>query len=177
MRSRYRVNDVERAHFVTSPIVDWLPVFTTAGCCDILVGSFEYCRQHKQLRLYGWVVMENHFHAILSAPDLPAVMNDLKKFTARSLVEQLEREGRRWLLDRLQNLRQPHKTHSRYHACQEGFHPQAILDDAMMIQKLEYIHHNPLRRGWVASPEHWRYSSTHERLTGSAPAIVCVPWE
>jgi putative transposase len=46
-----------------------------------------------------------------------------------------------------------------------------------MIQKLEYIHHNPLRRGWVASPEHWRYSSTHERLTGSAPAIVCVPWE
>jgi hypothetical protein len=58
--------------------------------------------------------MENHFHAIVSAPTLPAVMSDLKKFTARSLLEQLGREGRRWLLDRFEALRQPHKTHSRY---------------------------------------------------------------
>jgi REP element-mobilizing transposase RayT len=94
VRSRYRVNDPEGAHFVTSTIVDWLPVFTTAACCDILVGSFDYCRKHKQMRLYAWVVMENHFHAIVSAQSLSAVMNDLKKFTARSLLKQVRREGR-----------------------------------------------------------------------------------
>jgi REP element-mobilizing transposase RayT len=121
--------------------------------------------------------MENHFHAIVSAESLSAVMNDLKKFTARSLLEQLRREGRDWLLDRLESFRQPHKTNSRYQVWQEGFHPQAILDDAMMVQKLDYIHHNPLRRGWVAAPEHWRYSSAHERLEGSLPSITCDPLE
>jgi REP element-mobilizing transposase RayT len=177
MRSRYRVNEFERAYFVTSTIVDWLSVFSTTTCCDILVDSFNHCRQHKQLRLYGWVVMESHFHAIVSARDLSDVMSDLKKFTARSLLTQLDREGRRWLSDRLQILRQPHKTRSRHQVWQEGFHPQAILGDEMMIQKLDYIHNNPLRRGWVTAPEHWRCSSAHERLVGGAPAPVCDPWE
>jgi len=176
MRSRYQVKEPERAHFVTSTIVDWLPVFTTEACCDILVSSFDYCRKNKQLRLFAWVIMENHFHAIISAPFLSAVMSDLKKFTARSLIEQLDRERRRWLLDRLKSQRQTHKTRSQHQVWQEGFHPQAILDDAMMVQKLEYIHHNPLRRGWVTAPEHWRYSSAHEHLTASAPAIVCDAW-
>ena len=65
-----------------------------------------------------------------------------------------------------------HKTGSRHQVWQEGFHPQAILhDDAMMIQKLEYIHNNPVRRGWVASPEHWRWSSAHEGLVGASPVF------
>ena len=63
MRSRYRVHEPERAHFVTSTIAGWLPVFTSLACCEILAGSFAYCREHKGLRLYGWVIMENHFHA------------------------------------------------------------------------------------------------------------------
>jgi REP element-mobilizing transposase RayT len=113
--------------------------------------------------------MDNHFHAIVTAPDLSAVLADLKKFTARRLLEQLAREGRGWLLDRLAIDRARHKTRSRHQVWQEGFHPQAIHDDAMMLQKLDYLHRNPVRRGWVASPEHWRYSSAHEWLPGAFP--------
>ena len=39
------------------------------------------------------------------------------------------------------------------------FHPQAILDEEMLLQKLEYIHNNPVRRGYVDDPACWRYSS------------------
>jgi hypothetical protein len=42
---------------------------------------------------------------------------------------------------------------------QEGFHPQRIDSDAMMQQKIHYIHQNPVRRGFVDAPEEWRYSS------------------
>jgi hypothetical protein len=45
MRSRYTVRESEQAHFITSTIVDWLPVFQTAACCDILAGSLEFCRR------------------------------------------------------------------------------------------------------------------------------------
>lgn len=47
----------------------------------------------------------------------------------------------------------------------------------MMLQKLEYIHNNPVRRGWVASPEHWRWSSAHEWLGGVSPVLFCDPWK
>ena len=74
MRSRYRVGDPDRAHFITATIVEWLPVFTSSVCCDILVSSLVHCRQHKGLKVYAWVILDNHFHAILSAPDLSAIL-------------------------------------------------------------------------------------------------------
>ena len=47
MRSRYRVHETHAPHFITSTIVAWLPVFTTAARCEILTASMEYCRQRR----------------------------------------------------------------------------------------------------------------------------------
>src|SRR6267378_1034391 len=171
MRSRYRVHEQDRAHFVTSTVVAWLPVFTTAARCDVLVQSFEYCRAHKQLRIYAWVILDNHFHAILSAPDLPRIMADLKRHTAGQLLELLEEENAEWLLHQLRYRRAQHKTEREHQVWQEGFHPQSIATDEIMLQKLEYLHNNPVKRGLVASPEHWRYSSAHGWLPGVMPLL------
>ena len=66
-----------------------------------------------------------------------------------------------------------HKIDQEHQLWQEGSHPKAILDDVMMVQKLEYTHNNPVKRGLVASPEHWRYSSAHEWLLGAEPLLRC----
>jgi REP element-mobilizing transposase RayT len=176
MRSRYRVNEPHAAHFITSTIVEWLPVFTSAAYCDIIIESFEYCRQHKGLRIHGWVIMDNHIHAVVFAPDLPRVIADLKKYTARRILEQLKADNREWLLKEFAHFRGASKTDSEHQVWQEGFHPQAIVDDAMMLQKLEYMHNNPVTRGMVASVEHWRYSSAHEWLPGALPVLKCDAW-
>ena len=42
---------------------------------------------------------------------------------------------------------------------------------------LTYIHNNPVKRGWVASPEHWRYSSAHEWLAGAEALFKCDDWK
>jgi REP element-mobilizing transposase RayT len=89
MRSRYRVHEKVQAHFVTSTTVAWLPIFTIASRCDVLVQSLEYCRAEKNLKIYAWVILDNHFHAILFAPDLRRVMAGLKRHTARRLLELL----------------------------------------------------------------------------------------
>src|SRR5437879_4291551 len=100
MRSRYYVREKERAHFITSSIVGWLPVFTTQACCEILVQALDYCRRSKGLKLYAWVIMDNHFHAVVHAPEISRIiMADLKKFTARRLLAQLKAERRDWLLE------------------------------------------------------------------------------
>ena len=45
---------------------------------------------------------------------------------------------------------------------EEGSHPQMIESDEVMRQKLDYIHQNPVKRGYVDLPEHWRYSSARD---------------
>ena len=175
MRSRYLIHEPDRAHFVTCTIVEWLPLFASATCCDIVVRSLEYCRQHKALRVFGWVILDSHLHAILAAPDLSAVLRDFKSYTARELLLQITSEGRDWLANQLHYYRAAHKA-SEYQVWQEGSHPQAILSDEMWRQKLEYLHNNPVKRGLVASPEHWRYSSAHEWLEGAQPVLRCDVW-
>jgi putative transposase len=140
------------------------------------VQAFEYCRLHKALKIYAWVILDTHFHAIVAAPDLARVLADLKRHTARQIIEQLEVEQCDWLLRQLRYQRAPHKTESQHQVWQEGSHPQAILSDEMMLQKLEYLHNNPVNRGLVASPEHWRYSSAHEWLPGANAILRTDPW-
>jgi putative transposase len=176
MRSRYRLKNEHAAHFITSTIVEWLPVFTTEACCDIVGRSLEHCRAHKALKIHGWVIVDNHFHAIVSGPDLSHTVADLRKFTAHEIVEQLRTEGREWLLNQLSYFCAAHKQASAHQIWQEGIHPQSITSDEMMLQKLEYLHNNPVKRGLVASPEHWRYSSAHEWLPGAMPVLRVDPW-
>jgi hypothetical protein len=57
-----------------------------------------------------------------------------------------------------------HKQESRYQVWEEGSHPQIIGSEAVMRQKLDYIHQNPVKRGYVDRPEHWRYSSARNYL-------------
>lgn len=52
---------------------------------------------------------------------------------------------------------------------EEGSHSQIIQGDAMLRLKVEYIHNNPVRRGYVDAPEHWRWSSAQNYLRGTAP--------
>jgi putative transposase len=176
MRSRYGVAELGSPHFVTSTVVSWLPVFTTANHCDIIVESLEYCRQHKGLEIYAWVILDNHIHAILAAPDLSRVMADFKRHTAQRIIEQLEKDQSAWILNQLEFFHARHKTQSVRQFWQEGFHPQAISDDKTMEQKIEYIHNNPVKRGLIAAPEHWRYSSAHELLPGTTPVMKCNRW-
>ena len=90
----------------------------------------------KVSRFTPGVILDNHFHAILAAPDLSGVLRDLKSFTARQIVKQLAREGREWLLNQLRYYRADYKPQE-YQVWQEGSHPQAIVSDEMLEQKLE----------------------------------------
>ena len=55
--------------------------------------------------------------------------------------------------------RKAHKLDREYQCWEEGSHPQLIQNAEMLRQKLDYSHFNPVKRGYVDKPEHWRYSS------------------
>ncbi len=80
MRSRYRIHEPDAAHFITCTIVEWLPVFTTSACCDVVIQSLLHCRQHRGLEIHAWVILDNHLHAILSGRDLAGTLHAFKRF-------------------------------------------------------------------------------------------------
>jgi len=159
MRSRYKITEKEGIYFVTSTIVEWIPVFSSKEYFEILIETLKYCRANKNLKLYAYVIMENHFHLIVSGPDLSNIMRSLKRHSSRQMIKHLEEQNKKWLLNQLAYYKKRHKIESTYQVWQEGFHPELIFNEKMLVQKIEYIHYNPVKRGYVDLPEHWRYSS------------------
>jgi len=103
--------------------------------------------------------MENHLHVIASAKDLADVVRRFKSFTARKIIDLLKERGEKATLEQLRNAKLPHKEDRKHQFWQEGTHPVLVQNQAIMRQKLEYMHNNPIRRGYVDDPTHWRYSS------------------
>ncbi len=129
MRSRYKITDKNGIYFITSTIVQWIPVFTTKAYFDILIQSLRFSQQRKRLQLFGYVILDNHFHLIVGGPNLSRSITDIKKFTARQIIDQLKQDQKAWLLNQLAYYKKRHKVDSHYQVWQEGFHPQLIVSD------------------------------------------------
>jgi len=164
-RNRYLITEPDKPHFLTCTVVEWLPVFTRPETVNILLDSWQYQRQHG-LKLYGYVVMENHCHFIAHADMLNKCISSFKSFTARRIIDYLQSKRAEALLSRLRRAKKIHKKDSEYQFWQEGSHAEMILDGNMMREKLTYIHENPVKRGYIDLAEHWRYSSARNYALG-----------
>ncbi len=164
MRSRYKIAELESPHFITCTIVGWLPVFTRQKYLEIITASLTFSRQQKGLRLYAYVILDNHLHLAVSADNLSQVIRDFKRHTAKEILAAASQENKQWLLKQFEFYKDVHKGKSLHQVWQEGVHPQAIITEDMLIQKLDYIHYNPVRLGLVERPEYWRYSSARNYL-------------
>ena len=164
MRSRYKISEKDGIYFVTSTITEWLPVFTSEKYFEIIIGSLQFCKEKRCFNLYAYVILDNHFHLVASAPDLSETMTSMKKYTAHEIIRQLEEDKKEWLLNQLAYYKKRHKKKSTHQVWQEGFHPQLLINEDMLIQKIDYMHHNPVKRGFVDLPEHWRYSSARNYI-------------
>jgi hypothetical protein len=96
MRTRYKIHNkgCEHPYFVTSTIVAWTPVFTHKDHFEILPGSLQYCREGKGIRLYAYVIMENHTYLIASSLDFLTQINNgphLEDLEGRKMLEHLRR--------------------------------------------------------------------------------------
>lgn len=157
-KSRYRIYDPQQPHFFTCTILHWIPVFTRPATVEIVLNSLRYL-QEDGLSVYAWVILENHLHLIAQSKQIGEDIARFKSFTARELIKHLEQQKVTRLLEQFSYYKKLHKHDRKYQVWQEGSHPQQIQNSMMMNQKVEYIHQNPVKRGYVDQAEHWCYSS------------------
>ncbi len=159
MRSSYKIVDNQYPYFITSTIVQWIPIFTNSDYCDIVINALKFYQHNKGLKIFSFVLMDNHFHLIAINENLSRIISDLKKFTAKEIIKNLKEDNKEWILHQFEFQKKSHKKESTFQVWQEGFHPIQILSEEIFNQKVDYIHYNPVRRGLIENPEDWKYSS------------------
>ena len=165
----FRIRQQFAPHFVTFTVVGWVDLFSRKACRDILINNLKYCIEHKGLLLYAYVIMTNHVHAILSAKngDLPNLIRDFKRFTATKIIKTipLVHESRQdWMLKRFEFKARSNVRSSQHQFWTHENHAEVIYTQDFFLQKLIYIHLNPVRAGWVEKPEEWLCSSLRNYL-------------
>lgn len=175
-RSRYRFLGDDAPYFMTMTVNNWLPVFTRPETVEIVLDSWRWLQEHEGFRLHGFVIMENHLHLAGYAHDIGKVTQRFKSYTARRIIDHLAESHAKRLLDLLALFKREYKTQSEHQLWEEGSHPQRIEYESMMRQKLEYIHYNPVKRGYVDLPEHWRWSSARNYAGQSGVIEVDRGW-
>jgi REP element-mobilizing transposase RayT len=154
---RIHSSEKNQVYFVTFTIKNWYYLFDRYNRFEILENCFVYCQQHKNLEIYAFAFMLNHLHFIGRADDLSAVIHDMKTF--------LSKEFKKNILCHEPNLLTIFETDGKYSLWQKTNYPKLINSEKFLKQKIEYIHYNPVRKGYVHCPEDWRWSSACKQPT------------
>ncbi|NII27884.1 transposase [Pseudoflavitalea sp. X16] len=160
----YKIRNQTATHFLTFTTMGWIDIFSRQRYRDIIINSFQYCRQNKGLRIGAFVIMSNHVHTIWTADkaNLSDVVRDFKTFTSKAITQSIadEPESRReWLLYMFKFYAAPVASNDYYKIWTNNNHPEEIHSGDFMRAKLNYTHNNPVRAGLVAEPHDYLYSS------------------
>ena len=161
-------------YFCTDVIVGWQCVFTSIEFFESIIDSLKYCQANKGLQLHGYVIMPNHLHTIISASkNNPSdIVRDFKRHTSKQISDLLNEKRNGRLLRYFSSVADREGKGNAFKIWQSGSHPILIDSGDFFDQKLEYIHNNPVRKGYVESPEHWKYSSARDYVLNDHSIIA-----
>ena len=149
-----RRNQTSGLHFITFSCDDRLPYLNSREAKEQFERSLEATRIRYGLFVLGYVVMPEHIHLLTTAPKakpLGSAIQALKQSVSRKL-----------------------KTHRPFWLTR-GYDVD-VFSDENKIEKLRYMHRNPVVRGLVAKPEQWPWSSFLHYRTGERGTVEIESW-
>ena len=172
MSRKFTFSENDLLHFVTQTVVDWIDVFTKVLYKDIIINSLKHCQVKKGLEIYGWVLMTNHLHMIVSSKrnSLGSIMRDFKKHTSLEIkiaIANSNESRRKWMMERFVLAGTSNSNNDDFQLWQQNSHPIVLNDPGIAHQKLDYIHYNPVEAGIVCIPEDYLYSSAKDYYTSN----------
>jgi putative transposase len=171
MSEKYKIRSTEFPYFVTFTVVRWIDVFTRAQYRNIFVDSLNYCIKEKGLRVHAWVLMTNHAHLLLDSEGIPLehIVRDFKRHTSKTITRAIHeniQESRDWMMYFFRKAGENNGMNKEIQFWQNGYHPIHCWKRELIIQKLNYIHQNPVRAELVHSAHEWKYSSASDYILG-----------
>jgi len=164
-------------HFITCSCYGRQPLLDTAHRRDLLLTVLEQVRERYQFVVVGYVVMPEHIHLLIGEPQekTPStVMQALKLGFARRVIAEEHRQSSLTLGVRHFSCL---SRSGPQHIWQKRFYDFNVWTEQKRIEKLRYMHRNPVKRGLVPSPELWRWSSFRAYFMGEAGLVRVNEWE
>ncbi len=148
-------------HFITSSCYWRQQHLGMASRRDLFLRVLEQARRRYGFALLGYVVMPEHIHLLMTMPavgDPSVVMKVVKERFTRLLRKSEEFTGPMW---------------------QKRFYDFNVCTDKKRVEKLRYMHRNPVKRGLVKSPEEWQWSSFRAYLHAEKGLVEVdpCPWK
>ena len=164
--SRISQDNENYTHFLTLTVIEWIDIFTKQEYFQVIIDSLKYCRKNKGLLLYEYVIMTNHIHLLAQADEnykLSQIISDFKKYTTRETLKLLENDNRKYIKNLIKNSFSKKKGYDNQIWQRENY-PEFVANEKFYLAKANYIHNNPIKKGYVGKPEDWLYSSARNRI-------------
>ncbi|MBI5893297.1 MAG: transposase [Deltaproteobacteria bacterium] len=148
--------DPNHCYFVTTSLINRGFKFLQQDCyAAVILDSLNFLRQNQKLYVFAFVVMPNHLHILIkprSPHNVSQIMHSFKRFTSGEIKKTLKGENYN-VWRQFQNFGGA--------LWQEGFLDENIYSEKLFLEKVEYIHNNPVAKNWrlVDNRADYRYSS------------------
>ena len=147
-RGLVRYHHTGNFHFITFSCFHRLPYLASPQACELFESALERIRQSCRLVVAGYVLMPEHVHLLIGEPCNGTIASAIRALKLSVTLRSAERPF--W---------------------QERYYDFNVHNDEKRVEKLRYMHRNPVLRGLVASPERWKWSSFRHYATGCAGAV------
>jgi putative transposase len=135
-------------HFVTFSCYHRFPYLGTASARGLFERSLESMRKRYGFVVCGYVVMPEHVHLLVSEPKTALLSKAIQALKLSVSVQSRQRPF--W---------------------QTRYYDFNVHNQEKRVQKLRYMHRNPVKRGLAGKPEQWQWSSFRHYATGVEASV------
>lgn len=147
----------EYCHFFTATNLEWKNLLQRDKYKDIVLDGMRHLVKNKKVIIYGFVLMNNHIHLLWQMRanmKRDAVQRDFLKHTAQEIKNDMLDNHKDELKQYLVNAKD-----RKYQFWERNALSVEIWTEKVFLQKLKYIHANPVRAGLCNYPLQYKYSS------------------
>ncbi len=165
MAIKWNHGDDFTMYYCTFTCYKWLHLFEIVNGYDMVYNWFDVLKKTNQ-HVIGFVIMPNHLHVILYFPEtgysLNKIIGNAKRFMAYEIIKRLEEMKRNDLLEYLYDsvTKREKKKAQRHKVFEESFDAKGISSEKFLLQKLNYIHRNPVSGRWSLVKDYTDYEQS-----------------
>jgi putative transposase len=162
--------------FVACNVLGGTPVFTHPEPAQKVLDAWRGLQEQRRLTIYAYVLLEDHLYLLAAAEDLAKLVEGFKAASTREILTLLATPDLLGMLKRLKRCQDKQNPGAAVQLWEAGNPPEPLKTHEAMRAKLEFIHANPVKRGYVSDPTHYRYSSARNYAGQPGLLPVMTDW-
>ena len=163
-------------HYLTFVAFDRVPIFKSPVVCQLFIDALAEIKAKHPFKLIAYVIMPDHVHLIVNplGCDIELVGKELKGISARKIIDWLKENKHLISLKKLERKVSGKRNHT-HSVWQKKVKSVDLWSQKFILQKMNYVHMNPVRAGLIDHPAKWKWSSYLAYLPHEACDVPIEP--